>query len=432
MSETVDSDVVRDATSKAARDAARLTRHILWALVLGAAFGLLLHLVAPTTPWVQTYILDGVLKLIGGLFRNGLQLLVVPLVFFSLTAGTASLRDPASLGRLGYKTMGLYILTTLVAVSMALFLATLIQPGAGMVAEGAAFTPPPAPPVLDVFLGMVTKNPVDALAQGNMLQIIVFSIMLGIALVMAGEAGERATAQVQDWNHVVLQLVTIIMKFAPIGVFALLASAVAELGFETLGKLLNYVLLLGFCLLLQLLVVYPLLLRFIGGLSPLPWLRKMREIWAFAFSTSSSNATIPVTLRVVKQRMGANNRVASFTVPLGATINMDGTAIMQGVATAFIAQLYGVDLTLMQLVTVVGMATLASIGTAGVPSAGMIMLASVLTQVGLPVEGIAIVLSVDRLLDMARTLVNVSGDAAVSCIVARSEGQLDEAVYEGA
>jgi Na+/H+-dicarboxylate symporter len=416
----------------AARDAARLTRHILWALVFGALFGLLLHYLAPIIPWVQTYILDGALKLIGGLFRNGLQLLVVPLVFFSLTAGTASLRDPSSLGRLGYKTMGLYILTTLLAVSMALFLATLIQPGAGMVAETAAYTPPPAPPVLDVFLGMVTKNPVESLAQGNMLQIIVFAILLGIALVMAGESGERATAQVQDWNHVVLQLVTIVMKFAPIGVFALLATAVAQLGFDTLWKLAKYVALLGFCLLLQLLLVYPLLLRFIGGLSPLPWLRKMREIWAFAFSTSSSNATIPITLRVVEQKLGANNRVASFTVPLGATINMDGTAIMQGVATAFIAQLYGVDLTLMQLITVVGMATLASIGTAGVPSAGMIMLASVLTQVGLPVEGIAIVLSVDRLLDMARTLVNVSGDAAVTCIVAHSEGQLDEAVYRDA
>jgi len=413
----------------AARDAARLTRHILWALVFGALFGMLLHYLAPILPWVQIYILDGVLKLIGGLFRNGLQLLVVPLVFFSLTAGTASLSDPASLGRFGYKTLGLYLLTTLLAVSMALFLAVLIQPGAGVVAETASYTPPPSPPVLDVFLGMVSKNPIESLAQGNMLQIIVFAILLGIALVMAGEAGKRATLTVQDWSDVVLQLVTIIMKFAPIGVFALLASAVAQLGYDTLLKLLKYVLLLTFCLLLQLLVVYPFLLRFIGGLSPLPWLRKMREIWAFAFSTSSSNATIPITLRVVEQRLGANNRVAAFTVPLGATINMDGTAIMQGVATAFIAQLYGVDLTLMQLVTVVGMAALASIGTAGVPSAGMIMLASVLTQVGLPVEGIAIVLSVDRLLDMARTLVNVSGDVAVTCIVARSEGQLDEAVY---
>lgn len=416
----------------AARDAARLTRQILWALVLGAGVGVILHALAPNVPWVQTYIVDGALKLIGGLFRNGLQLLVVPLVFFSLTAGTASLRDPASLGRLGYKTLGLYVLTTLLAVSMALALAYLIEPGAGMTAEQASFTPPPSPPVLDVFLGMVTKNPIESLAQGNMLQIIVFAVLLGVALVMAGEAGERATGQVQDWNHVVLQLVTIIMKFAPIGVFALLAKAVAELGYDTLIKLSFYVAVLALGLVLQLLVVYPLLLRFVGGLSPLPWLRKMRQVWAFAFSTSSSNATIPVTLRVVEQRLGANNRVASFTVPLGATINMDGTAIMQGVATAFIAQLYGVDLTLAQLVTVVGMATLASIGTAGVPSAGMIMLASVLTQVGLPVEGIAIVLSVDRLLDMARTLVNVSGDAAVSCIVAKSEGQLDQAVYDEA
>ncbi|MCB1627535.1 MAG: dicarboxylate/amino acid:cation symporter [Xanthomonadales bacterium] len=417
----------------AARDAARrLTWQILIALLLGGSFGVLLNWLAPHFPWMQTYIVDGALKLIGGLFRNGLQLLVVPLVFFSLVAGTASLRDPASLGRLGYKTLGLYLLTTLLAVSMALVLASLIQPGSGVerAAEAASYTPPPAPPVLDVFLGMVTRNPIESLATGNMLQIIVFAVLLGIALVMAGEAGERATASVQDWNHVVLQLVTIIMKFAPIGVFALLAKAVAELGADTLIKLSKYVALLAFCLFIQLLVIYPLLLRFVGRISPVPWFLKMRQVWAFAFSTSSSNATIPVTLKVVEQRLGANNRVASFTVPLGATINMDGTAIMQGVATAFIAQLYGVDLSLAQLVTVVGMATLASIGTAGVPSAGMIMLASVLTQVGLPVEGIAIVLSVDRLLDMLRTIVNVSGDAAVTCIVARSEGQLDETVYK--
>ncbi|MCB1636254.1 MAG: cation:dicarboxylase symporter family transporter, partial [Xanthomonadales bacterium] len=199
----------------AARDAARrLTWQILIALLLGGSFGVLLNWLAPHFPWMQTYIVDGALKLIGGLFRNGLQLLVVPLVFFSLVAGTASLRDPASLGRLGYKTLGLYLLTTLLAVSMALVLAMLIQPGSGVIERGevANFTPPPAPPVLDVFLGMVTRNPIESLATGNMLQIIVFAVLLGIALVMAGEAGERATASVQDWNQVVLQLVTIIMK----------------------------------------------------------------------------------------------------------------------------------------------------------------------------------------------------------------------------
>ena len=376
--------------------------------------------------------IGGALKLIGGLFKNGLQLLVVPLVFFSLVAGTAALRDPASLGRLGWKTLVLYMGTTLIAVTVALTLATLIQPGAGVDTSAAAeFTPPESPPLITVLLNMVTTNPVASLANGSMLQIIIFAVMLGIAMVMAGQAGERVADFVNDCNEVVLQLVTIVMKLAPLGVFALLATAVAELGFDTLKSLAKYVVLLAFCLIFHLLVTQPLLLRLLGGLNPWPWLRKMRQVWMFAFSTSSSNATIPVTMRVAEERLGCNNKVAAFTIPLGATINMDGTVMMQGVATAFIAQLYGIDLSLVQLVTVVAMATLASIGTAGVPSAGMIMLTSVLAQVGLPLEGIAIVLSVDRLLDMLRTMVNVSGDVAVTCIVAKSEGQLDREVYEG-
>jgi len=437
----------------AALRAQKLTRQILWALVLGAAVGALLnvliygfHLHAPRlgleigwdpnlalASWLQTYVVDGPLKLFGGLFRNGLQLLVVPLVFFSLVAGTAALRDPASLGRLGWKTLAMYLFTTMIAVTVALTLATLLQPGAGATPEaGAEFVAPEAPSLLNVLLAMVTTNPVKSLADGSMLQIIVFAVLLGIAMVMAGQAGERVANFVVDCNEVVLQLVTIVMKLAPIGVFALLATAVAELGFGTILKLLKYVALLAFCLLLHLFVTMPLLLRFLGGLNPWPWLRKMRQVWMFAFSTSSSNATIPITLRVAEDRLGANNKVAAFTIPLGATINMDGTVMMQGVATAFIAQLYGIDLSLMQLITVVGMATLASIGTAGVPSAGMIMLTSVLAQVGLPLEGIAIVLSVDRLLDMLRTMVNVSGDVAVTCIVANSEGELDKDVYNGA
>lgn len=417
--------------SKASEDAMRLTRHVLIGLVLGAVLGVVLKQLTPSLPWLHTWITAGVLKLIADVFRNGLSLLVVPLVFFSLASGTASLKDPAQLGRLGGKTLGLYVITTLMAVSLALFAATVLQPGAGVEQATSTFDPPPAPPVLDVLVGMVPKNPVEALAQGNMLQIIVFAILLGIALVMAGKPGERATAQVNDWNDVVLQLVTLIMKLAPLGVFALLARAVAELGMDTIYKLLKYFLLVLGLLLVQLVVVYPLMLKLVGGLNPIPWIRKMSEVWLFAFSTSSSNATLPVNLRVVETRLGADNRVAAFAIPLGATINMNGTSIMQGVATAFIAQLYGIDLTLTQLVMVVGMATLAAIGTAGVPSAGMVMLAGVLTQVGLPVEAIGIILSVDRLLDMVRTVVNVSGDAAVTCIVAKSEGQLDQKIYDG-
>lgn len=412
------------------RDAARQTKWILIALVAGAATGIAINLAKGVLPWLDTVLVDVVFKLLGDVFRNGLMLLVVPLVFFSLTGGVASLRNLGELGRVGGRTLVLYVLTTVVAVSMALALALFFKPGADVDQATTAFTPPaPPPPLLDQLIAMVPTNPVQALATMNMLQIIVFSILLGTAILMAGEPGQRVRAMVDDVGAVVMKLVTIVMLFAPVGVFALLARAIADLGFDQIIKLIHYFLLVLGTLLLQLLVVFPLMLRSVGGLDPRPWLRKMREVWLYAFSTSSSNATLPVTMRVVEQRLGASNRVASFTIPLGATVNMNGTAIMQGIACVFIAQLYGIDLTLEQLLTVVGMATVAAIGTAGVPSAGIVMLAAVLSQVGLPVDGIGLILAVDRLLDMTRTVVNVSGDAAVSIIVAHREGELDMEAY---
>jgi Na+/H+-dicarboxylate symporter len=418
-------------TDQALADASRQTRNILIAVALGIGVGLAINFSKAALPWLDAVLVQTVFKLVGDLFRNGLSLLVVPLVFFSLTAGVASLKEPSELGRLGWKVIALYLLTTAVAIAMALLLAITLQPGAGVDQATTAYTPPGAPPsLLATLTGMVTTNPARSLAEGNMLQVIVFCILLGLALVMSGEPGKRATAQVNDWSEVVMKLVTIVMWFAPIGVFALLAREIATLGFDTIIKLIKYFMLVLAAQAIQLFVAFPIMLR-LGGLSPGPWLRKMREVWLYAFSTSSSNATLPVNIRVVETRLGASPGVTAFALPLGATINMNGTAIMQGVATVFIAQVYGVDLTLVQLLTVVGMATLAAVGTAGVPSAGIVMLASVLTQVGLPVEGIALILAVDRLLDMARTVVNVSGDAAVTCIVARMEGELDETVYRG-
>jgi Na+/H+-dicarboxylate symporter len=416
-------------TDQALADAARTTRHILIAVVLGIGVGLAINFSKAALPWLDTFLVQTVFKLVGDLFRNGLSLLVVPLVFFSLTAGVASLKEPSELGRLGWKIIALYLLTTAVAIAMALFLAVTLQPGVGVDQATTAFKPPADPPsLLATLTGMVTTNPARSLAEGNMLQIIVFSVLLGLALVMSGPAGKRATGQINDWSEVVMRLVTIVMWFAPIGVFALLAREIATLGFDTILKLIKYFLLVLVAQAIQLFVAFPIMLR-LGGLSPLPWLRKMREVWLYAFSTSSSNATLPINLRVTEQRLGASPQVAAFALPLGATVNMNGTAIMQGIATVFIAQVYGIELTMVQLLTVVGMATLAAVGTAGVPSAGIVMLASVLTQVGLPVEGIALILAVDRLLDMARTVVNVSGDSAVTCIVAKAEGELDEAVY---
>ncbi len=422
-----------------------LTRKIIIYMIAGAVFGAILYsvgrwgmgyaidpvkrqLLYPAV--VTTWLFDGVFRLVGQVFIHLLQMLVVPLVFVSLFCGTASLKDPAQLGKLGIKTLAFYLLTTAIAISVALMAAALVQPGAGFdLPNELAFTAKSAPSLVDILINMVPKNPLAAMASGNMLQIILFAILFGLSATLAGAAGQRLIAFFNDVNAVIMQLVTIVMKLAPYAVFVLIASVFARFGFDALGNLSSYFFLVIAILFFHGLVVYPTLLRLLGGLNPVVFLKKMRAAIAFAFGTASSNATIPVTLRTVTERLGVNRAVAAFTVPLGATINMDGTAIMQGVATLFIAQAYGVDLTLAQMGMVVITATLASIGTAGVPGVGLIMLSMVLQQVGLPVEGIGLIIGIDRLLDMTRTAVNVTGDAAVTCIVAKSEGQLDETVF---
>ena len=262
-----------------------------------------------------------------------------------------------------------------------------------------------------------------------MLQIIVFAVIFGVALSLSGDAGARIKNAFDDLNHVVMKIVTMVMSLAPYGVFVLMAKLFASIGFETILALAQYFFLVFFVLIFHGLVSYSLILKSLTGLNPLILLTKMRQAVLFAFSTASSSATLPVTMATARQKLGVKSSVSSFTVPLGATINMDGTAIMQGVATVFIAQVYGIDLSVSDFLLVILTATLASIGTAGVPGAGLIMLAMVLQQVGLPVEGIALIIGVDRLLDMTRTAVNVTGDCMVACIVAKSEGEFDEQVY---
>ncbi len=266
------------------------------------------------------------------------------------------------------------------------------------------------------------------MANDQMLQIILFALLFGFAISAAGERGKHIASLFADLNEVILRMVLLVIKLAPIGVFALIARTFATQGMDIFRPLLGYCVAVVVGLLLHLFVTYGLLLR-ATGLSPIRFLSQMRAPMSFAFSTSSSSATIPVTLNTVETRLGVKNSIASFTIPLGATINMDGTAIMQGAATVFIANVYGIDLVLGDYLTVILTATLASIGTAAVPSAGLIMLAMVLSQVGLPVEGIALIIGIDRLLDMLRTAVNVAGDAAVTCFVARSEGALDRDVF---
>ncbi len=408
-----------------------LTKKIIIYMLIGAVVGLAINLTGlMENSIVSDYLIGGLFYVTGKIFLYSLQMLVVPLVFVSLFCGTTALNDPAMLGKLGGKTLILYLLTTAVAISIAISFAYLINPGVGFdLPTDLEFTAKQAPPFVEVLINLVPRNPVQAMATGNMLQIIVFSILLGLAATMASKPGERIISMFQDFNVVIMKLVKMVMELAPYAVFALIAKVFAEIGVDAISKLSLYFITVLIALLIHALIVYPTLLTVLGKLNPIKFLLKMRTPMTFAFGTASSNATIPVTMRTVTERMGVDKAVGSFSIPFGATINMDGTSIMQGVATVFIAQAYGIDLTLTQLGTVVLMATMASIGTAGVPGVGLIMLATVLTQVGIPVEGIGIIIGVDRLLDMTRTAVNVTGDCAVTCIVAKSEGKLDLDVF---
>jgi len=408
-----------------------LTLQILIGMGAGLAFGLLLNWIG-VSGWIEAFLVKGLLHVGGSIFLASLTLLVVPLVFVSLVCGTAALDDVAKLGRVGAKTLGLYLATTAIAVSLALAAASIVRPGAGFdLHTDASFQSQQAPSLSDVLIGLFPTNPVQAMAEGNMLQIIVFAGLLGLALTLSGEPGKRLLKFFDDLNSVVMRLVMLLMRLAPYGVFCLIAKVFALQGFAAMSHLVHYFFVVLVVLALHSLITYPSLLKLLAGLSPILFFRHMRDTIALAFSTASSNATLPVTLETVEHKMGVENSIASFTIPLGATINMDGTAIMQGVATGFIAQAYGIDLSPMDYAMVVVTATLASIGTAGVPSAGLITLAMVLRQVNLPVEGIGLIIGVDRLLDMVRTAVNVSGDACVTCIVAASEGQLSHETYRG-
>ena len=414
-----------------------LTNRILLAMVAGiltgSLFNLLLHGVSVpdlVQVVIADYLVGGLFDVVGRIFVASLKLLVVPLVLVSLICGASSLGDSARMGPIALKTLCLYLLTTAIAVSAALLFAVLVGPGTAVqLGVETTFQAAAAPPLADVLVDIFPSNPIRAMADGKMLQIIVFALLTGYAISHAGEPGRRIATFFRDMEAVVMTMVGILMALAPYGVFALLAKLFANMGIGAILDLAAYFFTVLAVLMFHLFGVYGLLLRFLAGLSPRMLIHKMRPVWAFAFSTASSGATLPITLHTAEKRMGVHKSVAGFTVPLGATINMDGTAIMQGVATVFIAQVYGVDLSMGAYITVILTATLASIGTAAVPGVGLITLALVLEQAGLPVEGIALIIGVDRLLDMVRTAVNVTGDVTVSVIVAKSENQFDQEVF---
>jgi Na+/H+-dicarboxylate symporter len=419
-----------------------LTNKILLGMLLGIFIGVMFNLVLgldastgqPTTThglWIQTVVIDGVFDTIGQIFVASLKLLVVPLVFVSLVCGAAALGGHNRMGALAGKTLALYLMTTALAISLAMGVALLIQPGAAVdMALSSTYSAPPAPSIKETFLDIFPSNPVAAMAEGNMLQVIVFSILFGLAVSRTGgDIGTNMRSFFEQLNEVVLKMMMLLMQLAPYGVFALLVKLFASIGFGAILDLAKYFFTVLFVLLLHGFIVYGSLLKTLTGLNPVIFFKKMWKVSVFAFSTASSNATLPVTMRTCEHDLGVDKKVGSFSIPLGATVNMDGTAIMQGVATIFIAQAYNIDIGMGGYLMVILTATLASIGTAGVPSVGLVMLAMVLQSVNLPVEGIALIIGVDRFLDMVRTAVNVTGDAVVSVIVAKSEDMLDLEVY---
>ena len=399
------------------------TKILIW-MCAGLILGSLINAVAIDIPFVKDKIVDGLFHVLGQIFVDLLKMLVVPLVTFSLICGVCGLGDINKLGRVGLKAFLLFLLTTALAITLAITVASIVGPGEGFEFQQempTKFVAPEAPPLSQVIIDLVPSNPVAAYAEGNMLQIIFFTILFAVCILMVGEKARPIAEAAERLNDVMMQVVTVVMHIAPYGVFALMAKTFSLQGPGLILPMISYFAVVAIVLLLHAGGTLMVLFKLFSKLNPLLFLRKMRTAQIFAFSTSSSNATIPVTLRSVEKRLGVDNSTASFVVPFGATINMDGTAIMQGVATVFIANVYGIDLGLTGYLTVIGMAVLASIGTAGVPGVGLIMLAMVLNQVGLPVEGIALIMGVDRLLDMMRTAVNVTGDAAITTIVAKSE-----------
>ena len=407
-----------------------LTRNVLIGMAAGvmiaSAFYYGQHLIPSSIfSGVEKYIFN----LGGQIFKNLLMLVVVPLVFFSLVSGISSLSNMVKLGSIATKTIGLYLFTTGIAVSLALLFGWIFDiSGSTATREYEAVTGDSS--LYDTVLRIFPNNMFGAFIENNMLGIVFISILFGIALNLTDELTNGLSKAFEKFNIVFLKIVLLIMSFAPIGVFCLMGSYVMQYGLDIFGDLAQYVLLLIFVLIFHLIFTYSLILKLFANLNPLIFFKKMRNVALFAFSTSSSAATIPVTLKTVTDDLGVKKYVSSFVVPVGATINMDGTAIMQGLATMFIAaSTPEIDLSLVQYGQIILLAIITSIGTAAVPSAGIITLTLILSSLGLPLEKIGLILAVDRILDMLRTSVNVCGDAAVSCIVAKSENELDEQIF---
>ncbi|MBQ7155764.1 MAG: dicarboxylate/amino acid:cation symporter [Synergistaceae bacterium] len=391
--------------------------------LLGILFGFIAAPMLPNTPFLSEQVMP-VLDLAGKIFLRLLTMLIVPLVFSSLVAGAASVGDARKLGRIGIKTIVLYLITTAVAIVLGLFIGNIMQPGIGMnIPAGLQQSVKESKPVFDVILDIFPSNPISAMVQANMLQIIVFALFVGVACVVAGEKGQRVANFFENFAEVMYSVTHLVMALAPYGVFALIATTAAKYGIALLAPFAKVIAAVYIGCIIHALVIYSLLIILGCRKSPFWYFKSIQEAAITAFVTRSSSGTLPVTLACTRNNLGVSEGVSSFVLPLGATINMDGTALYQGVCALFVAQAFNIPLTLQMQINIVVTATLASIGTAGVPGAGLIMLTMVLTSIGLPVEGIALVAGIDVVLDAARTCLNVVGDTAVCAVVASSEGE---------
>lgn len=410
-----------------------LSTIIFIALLTGAVFGILIHYFIPEGYFRDAILINGIFYVLGNGFIRLMQMLVVPLVFCSLVCGAMAIGDTKTLGTVGVKTIIFYLITTALAVCLALSVASLINPGLGMhetVSDTSATVETTTINFADTLLNIIPKNIFNSLANGDMLPVIVFALFTGILLASMGNRVSTVANFFSQFNDIMMEMTTAVMKVAPVGVFCLIAKTFAGIGFDAFVPMLKYMGSVILALALQCFVVYQVLLFLFTRLNPFRFIRKFFPVMTFAFSTSTSNATIPLSIDTLFKKIGVSKRISSFTIPLGATINMDGTSIMQGVAVIFIAQAYGIDLTPSALATVVATATVASIGTAGVPSVGLVTLSMVLTSVGLPTEGIALIMGIDRILDMLRTAVNITGDAVCTTIIARQQGAFKKEVFD--
>ncbi len=402
------------------------TKKIIVSMILGVIFGVLINLIDISQSSTHSIMIDG-LDLVSHLFLSALKLIIIPLIFFSIVCGIVSLSEDVSISRLGIKTISLYLITTVIAISLGLLFASLISYEPVLVTDiNSEINVKDIQSENNFFPSNIFKSMVD----GNIIHLLIFSILIGISASRIKEKIKTFIKYIHEFNEVINELVKIIISFTPIAVFCILSKTFATQGLDTLMPLMGYFMTVVAALILHFFITFSLLLKIFTRLDPIIFYRNIKDVLVFTFSTSSSSASIPFTLKTANEKCGVDTSISTFSIPLGATINMDGTAIMQGCATFFLASLYGIDLGINEILIIVITATIASIGTAGIPSAGIIMLTVIFTQIGIPLEGITLLLGVDRLLDMMRTSVNVSGDLCISCIVASSENKLDHNTFK--